>query len=38
VAVIAQDPGSGSDKARKARENGIPVVGVGVLGAQVGSL
>jgi len=32
VAVIAPDPGSGSGKARKARENGIPVVGEGVLG------
>ena len=31
VAVIAQDPGSGSGKARKAREYGIPVVGEGVL-------
>ena len=31
VAVIAQDPGSGSGKARKAREHGIPVVGEGVL-------
>ena len=27
VAVIAQDPGSGSGKARMAREYGIPVVG-----------
>lgn len=26
AAVIAQDPGSGSGKARKAREYGIPVV------------
>ena len=32
AAVIAQDPGSGSGKARKAREYGIPVVGEGVLG------
>jgi DNA polymerase III subunit epsilon len=32
VAVIAQDPGSGSGKARKARESGIPAVGEGVLG------
>ena len=32
VAVIAQDPGNGSGKARKAREYGIPVVGEGVLG------
>jgi DNA polymerase-3 subunit epsilon len=31
VAVIAQDPGSGSGKARKAREYGIPVVGEGML-------
>jgi len=31
VALIAQDPGSGSGKARKAREYGIPVVGEGVL-------
>ncbi len=31
AAVIAQDPGSGSGKARKAREYGIPVVGDGVL-------
>ena len=31
AAVIAQDPGSGSGKARKAREYGIPVVGEGVL-------
>src|SRR5660397_205514 len=31
VAVIAQDPGSGSGKARKAREYGITVVGEGVL-------
>jgi DNA polymerase-3 subunit epsilon len=32
AAVIAKDPGSGSVKARKAREYGIPVVGEGVLG------
>ena len=32
VAVIAQDPGSGSGKARKAREYGIPVDGKWVLG------
>ncbi|NTV38917.1 MAG: DNA polymerase III subunit epsilon [Demequinaceae bacterium] len=32
AAVIAQDPGSGSGKARKAREYGIPVVGEGLLG------
>jgi len=31
AAVIAQDPGSQSSKARKAREYGIPVVGEGVL-------
>ncbi|WP_291382604.1 hypothetical protein [Demequina sp.] len=31
AAVIAQDPGSGSGKARKPREYGIPVVGDGVL-------
>jgi DNA polymerase-3 subunit epsilon len=31
AAVIAQDPGSGSGKARKAREYGIPVVGEGAL-------
>ena len=31
AAAIAQDPGSGSGKARKAREYGIPVVGDGVL-------
>ncbi|UPU88081.1 hypothetical protein LGT36_012655 [Demequina sp. TMPB413] len=31
AAVIAQDPGSGSGKARKAREYGIPVVGDGLL-------
>lgn len=31
AAVIAQDPGSDSGKARKAREYGIPVVGDGVL-------
>jgi len=31
AAVIAQDPGSGSGKARKARQYGIPVVGEGVL-------
>ncbi|WP_430867212.1 hypothetical protein [Demequina aurantiaca] len=31
VAVIAQDPGSGSGKARKARGYGIPVVGEGAL-------
>jgi hypothetical protein len=31
AAVIAKDPGSGSVKARKAREYGIPVVGEGVL-------
>lgn len=31
-AVIAQDPGSSSGKARKAREYGIPVVGEDVLG------
>lgn len=32
AAVIAQDPGSQSGKARKAREYGIPVVGEEVLG------
>ena len=32
VAVLAQDTGSGSGKARKAWEYGIPVVGEGVLG------
>ena len=32
AAVIAQDPGSQSSKARKAREYGIPVVGEEVLG------
>ena len=32
AAVIAQDPGSNSGKARKAREYGIPVVEDGVLG------
>ncbi len=32
AAVIAQDPGSNSGKARKAREYGIPVVGEAVLG------
>jgi len=32
AAGIAQDPGSQSGKARKAREYGIPVVGEGVLG------
>jgi DNA polymerase-3 subunit epsilon len=31
VAMIAKDPGSGSGKARKAREHGIPVVGEEVL-------
>jgi len=31
AAVIAQEPGSNSGKARKAREYGIPVVGFGVL-------
>jgi len=31
AAVIAQDPGSNSGKAREARENGTPVVGDGVL-------
>lgn len=34
AAVIAQDPGSQSGKARKAREYGIPVVGEGVLVAR----
>ncbi|MCB2411486.1 hypothetical protein LGT39_01315, partial [Demequina sp. TTPB684] len=37
AAVIAQDPGSGSGKARKAREYGIPVAGEGVLAGGSGA-